>query len=630
MNSTAMITYPQEMLEAPRWLLHRDKVPYYTTGSPRGKTDTARDIARLVPYEVAAKALADSNGHYTGLSFALGGGFWGVDLDKVIAEDGTVVSWAKKLLVLARKANNYIEVSLSGRGYHIIGLGELGMPSFRASALQIEAYDGGRHFTMTGRGKALTKPQGLISVEFRAELVARLGDKAPKPAAPVPAPLKRSPSEWAFQRNEAGPLLQELDPDMPYPEWISVGMALHHASGGAQEALDLWTQWSECGTKYQPGEPARMWASFNHDAERPVTFATLVAMGRKAQSARVFAAKAVEEAKAPKRTADGLPKRFALSDLDDMVVPQTQWLVEGLLARGLTLLVGAPKSGKSYLALQLCIAVASGRPFLDRQTRKVKTAYYDLEEWHELLDKRRKPIMAAMGVTGADVRGYLDIAMEVPAGDAALDYIREDIAAGCGLIVVDIFARIRDELSENSRANAYARDMAVLGRIADLVLEHPDVALVVVHHTNKGQHDDWQNRISGSTGVTGASHCNILLAKPDMRGWSAEDKEAGQWMRTLHAVGKQVEEQEMVLERMDHGGGWRPAAIRPHEISTTRKQKQILLMLHARYPAFVPSKEVAEAHGMKPGAAKQLLYRMAQQGVIESSGSGGDGYRAKK
>ena len=37
-----------------------------------------------------------------------------------------------------------------------------------------------------------------------------------------------------------------------------------------------------------------------------------------------------------------------------------EFAVDGLLAQGLYILAGFPKAGKSWLALQLCLAVAKG------------------------------------------------------------------------------------------------------------------------------------------------------------------------------------------------------------------------------------------------------------------------------
>ncbi len=51
-----------------------------------------------------------------------------------------------------------------------------------------------------------------------------------------------------------------------------------------------------------------------------------------------------------------------------------------MLGQGLYILAGAPKVGKSWLALDLCLSVAKGEPFLKRNTEQGYVAYLSLED----------------------------------------------------------------------------------------------------------------------------------------------------------------------------------------------------------------------------------------------------------
>ena len=51
-------------------------------------------------------------------------------------------------------------------------------------------------------------------------------------------------------------------------------------------------------------------------------------------------------------------------------LPELCYLVEGFLPQGLVLLASPPKYGKSWLALQLCLAVSRGEPFLGMPARQ--------------------------------------------------------------------------------------------------------------------------------------------------------------------------------------------------------------------------------------------------------------------
>jgi hypothetical protein len=61
--------------------------------------------------------------------------------------------------------------------------------------------------------------------------------------------------------------------NLDYDEWIKIGMALHHATGGA--AFDLWDRWSQQSSKYDDTSMQYKWHSFGRSAN-PVTLGTLV------------------------------------------------------------------------------------------------------------------------------------------------------------------------------------------------------------------------------------------------------------------------------------------------------------------------------------------------------------------
>ena len=56
--------------------------------------------------------------------------------------------------------------------------------------------------------------------------------------------------------------------------------------------------------------------------------------------------------------------------LYDMKLPPIRFVVEGLLPQGLHVFAGPPKIGKSWLLMQLALAVASGKPFWGLETEQ--------------------------------------------------------------------------------------------------------------------------------------------------------------------------------------------------------------------------------------------------------------------
>jgi hypothetical protein len=167
--------------EARRWLLFKPgKEPYYANGQPRhGKLDSPADVASLVSLDEALHVL-ERDGRFAGLGFALGfdvalGACWqGLDLDHALDGRAFTTLRARELY---EASEGYAEVSPSGTGFHVIGLG----PSFRSlkwshpGEQAIEAYSAGRYFTVTGRAMREGEPVDLgpLVESIRADLVKR-------------------------------------------------------------------------------------------------------------------------------------------------------------------------------------------------------------------------------------------------------------------------------------------------------------------------------------------------------------------------------------------------------------------------------------------------------------------------
>lgn len=60
-----------------------------------------------------------------------------------------------------------------------------------------------------------------------------------------------------------------------------------------------------------------------------------------------------------------------------------EFAVDGLIAQGLYILAGAPKVGKSWLSLDMCLSIAKGEKVLSQETSKGTALYLCLEDSFE-------------------------------------------------------------------------------------------------------------------------------------------------------------------------------------------------------------------------------------------------------
>src|SRR5262245_12597609 len=97
-----------------------------------------------------------------------------------------------------------------------------------------------------------------------------------------------------------------------------------------------------------------------------------------------------------------------------------RWAVEGILAEGLNLLAGAPKLGKSWFALNIALAVASGGTALGAiEVDAGEVLYLALEDTPRRLQSRLVRFLA-----DAPAPERLDFATECAPLPDAIDLIR--------------------------------------------------------------------------------------------------------------------------------------------------------------------------------------------------------------
>lgn len=65
-----------------------------------------------------------------------------------------------------------------------------------------------------------------------------------------------------------------------------------------------------------------------------------------------------------------------------------EFVVDGLLAQGLYILAGAPKVGKSWLALDMCLSIAKGEKVLGQETAQGTALYLCLEDSYARIQNR--------------------------------------------------------------------------------------------------------------------------------------------------------------------------------------------------------------------------------------------------
>jgi RecA-family ATPase len=164
---------------------------------------------------------------------------------------------------------------------------------------------------------------------------------------------------------------------------------------------------------------------------------------------------------------------------------QRRWLVDELWSEeAVGIIGGEPKCCKSFLALDLAVAVAAGIPCLRRftVTRPGRVLLYPAEDALHVVRRRLEGICAAAGVSLAELDVQVITAPSLRL-DLKADRIRLDETVARlkpRLLVLDPFVRLH-RIDEN-----VSGDVApLLAFLRDLQRRHA-IAVAVVHHARKG------------------------------------------------------------------------------------------------------------------------------------------------
>ena len=204
-----------------------------------------------------------------------------------------------------------------------------------------------------------------------------------------------------------------------------------------------------------------------------------------------------------------------------------EFVIDGLLAQGLYILAGAPKVGKSWLALDMCLSIAKGEKILGLKTSQGTALYLCLEDSYARIQNRLYEL------TDEPTEMLYFSVMSDPIGGGLEEQIESFKIEHCGLkiVFIDTLQMVRSD-TDSSYGSDY-KELSVLKALADKL----EIAIIVVHHTRKCKDIDPFNMISGSTGISGCVDGSLVLI----------ENKRGSRNAKLYCVGRDIENAEMVL-----------------------------------------------------------------------------------
>ena len=201
---------------------------------------------------------------------------------------------------------------------------------------------------------------------------------------------------------------------------------------------------------------------------------------------------------------------------------KVNYLIRGLVETPTTgLIFGASESGKSMVAIDMCMSVVHGMPWFGKASTKGRVLYFN-GEGHTGFQRRIMGWLQHKGMPNVMERGSLSITQRrIDISDKSVMALEPHIKADIdkygplSMIVVDTVARhmVGDENK--------VEDMSKFLNALDYLKDRFNCVVYAVHHTGKGS----QEYSRGSSAIKGALDWEIRVAPGEVKWYKMKESE---------------------------------------------------------------------------------------------------------
>lgn len=406
-----------------------------------------------------------------------------IDVDRKNGKDGVVA-----LQQLGFEALNQcaFTVQTPSNGVHIYFEYEAGMGCQHAHLPDgVEMKGEGGFVYAPGAKNALGEysAPNCLSVERLLGFQSMPGVLTPKPKAKKADAAVTHESCSRSLEDITDPLFH-IPADLPYPDWNTILMALHHVSSGTKEGLEIAQEWSSQDPRWDAREVRDKWRSYGKQTGEKVGRGTILHYAQEHGWNRITARDFMP---IDDQFEEDEPLQSHLTFLTPEECAQQKprgYVVKGMVAPGdVGCIVGAPGAGKSVFGPSLAFHVAQGANFFGHRVKQGKVFYVAAEDPHGMCGR-----VEALSKELGDTKDFLlnrevsDLLASDGRRGLSKDFValeQEVIAQKPVLIVIDTLAMAFPGLEENSAE--------AMGRVVELArrLAKSGAAVLLIHHDTK-------------------------------------------------------------------------------------------------------------------------------------------------
>lgn len=184
---------------------------------------------------------------------------------------------------------------------------------------------------------------------------------------------------------------------------------------------------------------------------------------------------------------------------------ELEYIVEGVIQRGANgFIVAEPKVGKSWAAVDLALAIATGQPWLGFKTERAPVALITREDHPNLTRWRMGRLLAGRGLWSGKLDDWLWVNSKDQSPQFRLDepaqlseMISELQRVKPELVILDVL-NVLHGADENDNT-----EMRKVMDCADLMHRELRASVGILHHFGKGQATRITQRLRGASGIAG-------------------------------------------------------------------------------------------------------------------------------
>lgn len=306
--------------------------------------------------------------------------------------------------------------------------------------------------------------------------------------------------------------------------------------------------------------------------------------------------------------------------LMDMRLEPTAYAVKTFLPQGLCILGGAPKIGKSWLVLDLCVRIAKGKEIWNMETKRGTALYLCLEDSYARIQERLN------NITDEVPPNIFFAVCAKKMAEGLCDQIRAFVSDHPDTVIaaIDTFQIVRKSDTDISYGNDY-QEIRILKALADEL----KITILLVHHLRKQGDSDPLNKLSGSTGISGAADAAYIL----------DVSRRSQNGATLFCTGRDIDYREIELRFCKEKFLWEVVSdsLENPQILLPKEMTALIAFMKTTKKYFGSNTEFAEQFFSYSGfdlsvkSLKQMMnrhrYELEENGVFyENSRSNGQRY----